>query len=82
MTAKSSTTTVTLVQAKANFSKLVHQASTGQIITITHDGRALARLVPIQQPPRQRIGAMKGMLTIPDDFDAPLPADLLDAFEQ
>ena len=28
-----------------------------------------------------RIGTMKGLLQIPSDFDAPLPDDLLDAFE-
>lgn len=29
----------------------------------------------------RRIGAMKGMFVVDDDFDAPLPDDLLDAFE-
>ncbi|KAB0501076.1 DUF2281 domain-containing protein [Pseudomonas lini] len=30
----------------------------------------------------QRIGAMKGKLTLPDDLDAPLSDGLLDTFEK
>ncbi|MGH2419717.1 type II toxin-antitoxin system Phd/YefM family antitoxin [Pseudomonas canadensis] len=40
--------TVTLDQAEADFSNLVHQASAGQPITITQYGRALARLIAIE----------------------------------
>ena len=32
--------------------------------------------------PGQRIGAMKGKLIIPDDFDAPLSDDVLATFER
>ncbi|MBC3302883.1 type II toxin-antitoxin system prevent-host-death family antitoxin [Pseudomonas sp. SWRI18] len=72
---------ITFDLAKANFSKLVHQASAGKIITITQDGRALARLVAAELQPGRRIGAMKGKLIIPADFGSPLPDDTLDAFE-
>ena len=82
MNAAGSTTTVTIDQAHADFQNLVHQASTGQIITITQHGHALARLVAVERPAHRRIGAMKGMINIPDDFDAPLPDDVLDAFEE
>ncbi|WP_227698291.1 type II toxin-antitoxin system Phd/YefM family antitoxin [Pseudomonas chlororaphis] len=73
--------TVPLAEAKNNLSKLVDDAAAGQVITIAKHGRALARLVPVGKPSGQRIGAMKGKLVLPDDFDAPLPDDLLDAFE-
>ncbi|MGE7960028.1 type II toxin-antitoxin system Phd/YefM family antitoxin [Pseudomonas sp. NPDC089530] len=73
--------TVPLAEAKNNLSKLVDEAAAGQVITIAKHGRALARLVPVGKPSGQRIGAMKGKLVLPDDFDAPLPDDLLDAFE-
>jgi prevent-host-death family protein len=72
---------VPLAEAKNNLSKLVDDAAAGQIITIAKHGRALARLVPIGKPCGQRIGAMKGKLVIPEDFDTPLPNDMLDAFE-
>ncbi|MNF69701.1 MULTISPECIES: type II toxin-antitoxin system Phd/YefM family antitoxin [unclassified Pseudomonas] len=73
--------TVPLGEAKNNLSKLVDDAASGQVITIAKHGRALARLVPVVKPSGRRIGAMKGKLVLPDDFDAPLPNEMLDAFE-
>ncbi|MNC01188.1 hypothetical protein D3C76_580840 [compost metagenome] len=29
----------------------------------------------------QRIGTLKGKLVLPEDFDAPLPVEMLDVFE-
>ncbi|MGE8153350.1 type II toxin-antitoxin system Phd/YefM family antitoxin [Pseudomonas vancouverensis] len=72
---------VPLAEAKNNLSKLVDDAAAGQIITIAKHGRPLARLVPVERPRGQRIGAMKGKIVLTDDFDIPLPDDLLDAFE-
>ncbi|WP_236529517.1 type II toxin-antitoxin system Phd/YefM family antitoxin [Pseudomonas syringae] len=74
-------TTVPLGEAKTNLSKLVDEAAAGKIITISKHGRAIAQLVPIAKPKRPRIGAMKDMFVTPDNFDDPLPEDLLDAFE-
>ncbi|MDY7532770.1 type II toxin-antitoxin system Phd/YefM family antitoxin [Pseudomonas sp. Bout1] len=73
--------TVPLGEAKNNLSKLVDEAAAGKIITIAKHGRAMARLVPVGKPAGRRIGAMKGKLVVPEDFDAPLPDDMLDAFE-
>jgi prevent-host-death family protein len=72
---------VPLAEAKNNLPKLVDDATAGQIITIAKHGRALARLVPVGKPRGQRIGAMKGKLVLPEDFDTSLPDDMLDAFE-
>lgn len=72
---------VPLAEAKNNLSKLVDDAAAGQIITIAKHGRALARLVPVGKTCGPRIGAMKGKLELSADFDAPLPDDMLDAFE-
>ncbi|MHC8344900.1 type II toxin-antitoxin system Phd/YefM family antitoxin [Pseudomonas sp. RT6P73] len=72
---------VPLAEAKNNLSKLVDDAAAGQIITIAKHGRALARLVPVGKSSARRIGAMKGKLILPEDFDAPLSVEMLDAFE-
>ncbi|MHC8327748.1 type II toxin-antitoxin system Phd/YefM family antitoxin [Pseudomonas sp. LB1P83] len=72
---------VPLAEAKNNLSKLVDDAAAGQIITIAKHGRALARLVPVGKSSARRIGAMKGKLILPEDFDAPLSDEMLDAFE-
>ena len=73
--------TVPLGEAKHNLSKLVDEAAAGNIIVIARHGRAVAQLVPIDKPKGPRIGAMKGMFVVTDDFDAPLPDEVLDAFE-
>ncbi|WP_415762075.1 type II toxin-antitoxin system Phd/YefM family antitoxin [Pseudomonas sp. CP4] len=72
---------VPLAEAKNNLSKLVDDAAAGQVITIAKHGRAMARLVPIGRSSAQRIGAMKGKLVLPQDFDSPLSDEILDAFE-
>ncbi|KMT52234.1 antitoxin [Pseudomonas fildesensis] len=73
--------TVPLGEAKNNLSKLVDEAAAGKIITIAKHGRAMAQLVPVGKSQGRRIGAMKGKLVIPDDFDSPLPDDVVGAFE-
>lgn len=73
--------TVPLGEARNNLSKRVDEAASGKIITIAKHGRAMAQLVTVGESKGQRIGAMKGKLVIAQDFDAPLPDDLLDAFE-
>jgi len=72
---------VPLAEAKNNLSKLVDDAASGKVITISKHGRAMARLVPVGNPYTKRIGAMKGKLTLPEDFDAPLSDEMLDEFE-
>jgi antitoxin (DNA-binding transcriptional repressor) of toxin-antitoxin stability system len=45
-------------------------------------GKPVARLVPLAQVARPRKpGYLKGRIRIAADFDAPLPADILNAFE-
>ncbi len=54
----------------------------GEEFIIAKAGKPVARLIPIEpEKPVRRPGALKGKIKIADDFDAPLPADLLDAFE-
>ena len=65
-------------------SALVKRAAQGETIFIGSRGKAIAKLVGIEQPgkPKKKIfGAMRGELVVPDDFDAPLPDEILDAFE-
>lgn len=42
----------------------------------------MARLVPIAGTPHpKKLGLLRGKIKVSDDFNAPLPADLLDVFE-
>ena len=58
----------------------------GEEITIADHGHAVAKLVPIDAAPNgaeERVfGAFKGRIVIADDFDAPLPPELLAEFEK
>lgn len=74
---------VNLYEAKAHLSALVEEAAAGGEIVIAKAGEPKARLVPLAPAPRpeRRPGLWKGKIWIADDFDAPLPADLLAAFQ-
>ena len=74
--------TVSLYEAKTHLSKLVEDAARGEEVVIAKAGQPRARLVPLARPAAPRKpGAWKGRVTIGPDFDAPLPPDLLAAFE-
>jgi prevent-host-death family protein len=73
--------TVNIHEAKTNFSKLVDAASSGEEIVIAKAGKPAARLVPMEKVNViRRFGALKGKMQIGDDFDAPLPADIIASF--
>jgi antitoxin (DNA-binding transcriptional repressor) of toxin-antitoxin stability system len=73
--------TVSMHKAKSNLSQLVKLASGGETIFIGGYGRAQAALVPFENvKPKRKIGTMAGRFVVPDDFDDPLPDDILAAF--
>ena len=67
-------------EAKAQLSKLVERAEHGDRVVT---GRPVAVLVPYADSPDRRVLDVwrSEDVWIADDFDAPLPDDLLDAFE-
>ena len=73
---------VSVQEAKARLSQLLRGVAAGEEITITNRGVPVARLVPVPAEETQRkLGYFSGQMSIPDDFDAPLPPDILDGFE-
>ncbi len=74
--------TLNIHDAKTQFSKLVDAATRGEKIVIAKAGKPVAAIVgldavkPVRQP-----GLLKGQVEIADDFDAPLPDDILAGFE-
>lgn len=73
---------VNLYDAKTHLSELVDDAARGDEIVIAKAGEPMARLVPLATSrPSRRPGAWKGRIWISDDFDAPLPDDVLAAFQ-
>ena len=68
-------------EAKTNLSQLVDRAAAGEEIIIANNGVPLARLMPLEPRPARRVpGGWEHGVKIADDFDAPLPPDLLAAF--
>jgi prevent-host-death family protein len=78
-------TQVNLYEAKTQLSSLVERAAKGEEIIIAKAGKPLARLVELESEqktePRRTSGQnFMGITFIADDFDAPLPEDVLKGF--
>jgi prevent-host-death family protein len=73
--------TVNIHAAKTHLSSLLSEVEAGEEIIIAKAGKPVARLMPLEANKVQRKpGLMKGQIWMSDDFDAPLPPDLLKAF--
>lgn len=76
-------TQVNLYEAKTQLSSLVDRAARGEEIVIAKAGKPLAKLVavaPESKSPREPGGNFLGITYIADDFDAPLPEEILSDF--
>lgn len=73
-------TRVNMHQAKTDLSRLVARALEGEEIIITRAGKPVVRLEPLHA--KRVPGTARGKITVAPDFDAPLPDELLAAFEQ
>jgi prevent-host-death family protein len=72
---------VNIHEAKTHLSKLLLRVPGGDEIIIARAGVPVARLVPVE-PQRHplRLGINRGRFEVPEDFDAPLPPEILAAF--
>jgi antitoxin (DNA-binding transcriptional repressor) of toxin-antitoxin stability system len=60
---------------------LIERAIEGEEITLVKDGVPAVRLVPVPPAKLERpLGLDRGKIWIADDFDAPLPPDILAGF--
>lgn len=71
--------TISSTEAKNQLNRLLAEVKAGQSFTITSHGQPVARLVPVTAVPR-RFGQLPN-LVIPSNFDDPLPASELAAWE-
>lgn len=68
--------TVSIDDAKTRLSQLVDKAAAGEDVVVSRNGKPLVRITKLETPKRRiRFGWLKGRLTVPEDFDAPLHAD-------
>jgi prevent-host-death family protein len=69
---------VNVHEAKTHLSRLLHRVAAGEEIVISRAGKPVARLIPVAAPAQPRaLGRHSGEIWIGDDFDAPLPPDIL-----
>jgi prevent-host-death family protein len=72
---------VNIHSAKTHLSRLVAEVAAGEEIVIAKAGKPVARLVPFEprREPRQP-GLLKGQIWISEDFEDPLPEEIMAAF--
>jgi prevent-host-death family protein len=77
------TPTVNIHEAKTHLSRLVDEVCEGKELILAKAGKPLVKLVPLKKVnPKRKAGFLKGKIKIAKDFDAPLPQDWLDDFEE
>ena len=72
---------VNIHEAKTHLSRLLQRVAGGEEIVIARAGKPIAKLVPVESKPRRVIGQDDGLFEVPDDFDAPLPDEVLALFQ-
>jgi len=81
-------TQLNLYEAKTQLSSLVDRAAKGEEIVIAKAGKPMAKLVAIKagepgpKPLRKSGQNLLGITYIADNFDAPLPEDVMRDFEE
>jgi prevent-host-death family protein len=72
---------VNVHEAKTHLSRLLERVREGEEVVIMRSNVPIARLVPVHfKPARRELGWARGEFKVPDDFDAPLPAEIEDSF--
>ena len=72
---------VNIHDAKTHLSKLLERVALGEEVIIAKAGKPVAKLVAIEsERPRFKLGFAKGVFVVPDDFNDPLPNEVIDLF--
>lgn len=72
---------VNVHEAKTHLSRLLARVEAGEEVLVSRAGQPVARLVPVHKARRRRRpGRFAGRGWIADDFNAPLPPDVLAGF--
>ena len=69
--------------AKTHLSALVEKAAAGEPFVIAKSGRPLVTVSPFKEaPPGNRVGFLKGLISVPSDFDRIGSDEIADMFEE
>jgi prevent-host-death family protein len=73
--------TINIHAAKTHLSSLVEEAAAGEEIIIAKAGKPVARLMALEKKDvASTLGMWKGKMWMSDDFDTPLPPEVLRGF--
>lgn len=73
---------VTVDEIEKHPGEYLHRVLAGETVTVFSDDRPVAEIRPLTETASLRpIGLAAGEFVVPDDFDEPLPDDVLDQFE-
>jgi prevent-host-death family protein len=72
---------VSVYEAKTHLSRLLRRVAAGEEIVIARAGKPIARLSPIKRGRVREFGSDEGVFEVPDDFNDPLPEQILREFE-
>lgn len=74
---------ISLDEIKQNLPNFLHRVEAGETLVILKSGKPLAEIKPLK-PRLSKVrpyGLCEGDFLVPDDFDAPLPEDIIKDFE-
>lgn len=76
-------TLININEIKHNFPEYLSRAETGESFIITRDGKPVFELKYIEKKTsgKRPAGLCKGEFKVPDDFDTPLPENIIREFE-
>lgn len=74
---------VNIGEAKAHLSEVLRRVEQGETIILARRNQPIAELKPIPKQGKELRpwGLCRGAFVVPDDFDEPLPDEILEAFE-
>ncbi len=73
---------INIHEAKTHLSRIIDEVAAGREVVIAKSGKPMARLSPITESvKKKRLGLLKGRISVPDDFNVPLPDEVLATFE-
>lgn len=78
-------TTISIDEIQRDLVGYLHRVQAGETLLIVQADQPIAEIKPasanVAAKQLRPVGLCAGMFVVPDDFDTPLPEDMLDSFE-